>query len=179
MIENFILFADYNAEMNARNFNAAHQLTGEELLQDRGAFFGSILGTMNHLIVADTLWLQRIASHPAQFSCLRGIARLPKPDTLNLILFTELNQWYERRVVLDQTIKSLVLEITAAELESILFYHRTDGTPANKRMKDVLLHFFNHQTHHRGQISTLLFQAGVDVGVTDLLSLVPDATSAQ
>jgi len=179
MIENFILFADYNTEMNARNFKAAQQLSGEELLKNRGAFFGSILGTMNHLIVADTLWLQRIATHPAQFSCLREISQLPKPDTLNLILYTELTQWYERRIMLDLTIQRLVVEITNAELESVLFYHRTDGTPANKRLKNILLHFFNHQTHHRGQISTLLFQAGVDVGVTDLLSLVPDATIAQ
>ena len=57
MPSNFALFARYNAEMNERQFLAGQQLTPEALMQERGAFFGSILGTMNHLIVADTLWL--------------------------------------------------------------------------------------------------------------------------
>lgn len=179
MTDNFNLFAIYNAEMNTRNFKAAQQLSGEELLKDRGAFFGSILGTMNHLIVADTIWLQRIANHPSQYSCLREISQQPRPDTLDQILHTDLHQWYAHRSRLDQTIKQLVSEIRSEELSSVLYYNRTDGTPANKRLKDILLHFFNHQTHHRGQISALLFQAGVDVGVTDLLSLVPDVVETR
>ena len=52
------------------------------------------------------------------------------------------------------------------------------GIEANKQLSHVLLHFFNHQTHHRGQATTLLTQAGADVGVTDLLMLVPNATAA-
>ena len=48
------------------------------------------------------------------------------------------------------------------------------GIPASKRLGDVILHFFNHQTHHRGQVTTLLSQAGQDVGITDLIALIPD-----
>ena len=174
MLENFILLAEYNAEMNVRGFIAAKQLSNAELLKERGAFFGSILGTMNHLIVADTIWLQRIANHPAQFSSLVGLNALGKPASLDQLLFTDLDQLVERRSMLDQIIKDLMLEMNTLQLNSMLFYTRTDGTAAHKRLNDVLLHFFNHQTHHRGQISTLLFQSGIDVGVTDLLTLVPD-----
>jgi len=174
MPENFILFSIYNTEMNQRIYLAAQQLSREELLKDRGAFFGSVMGTLNHLIVADTLWLQRIAQHPAQFSSIAEVRALPKPETLDQMLFAELPEWHARRTLLDQLIERLMRQINSADLESILFYTRTEGMPANKRLKDIFLHFFNHQTHHRGQISTLLFQAGVDVGVTDLLSLIPN-----
>jgi len=176
MPENFKLLAAYNAEMNRRNFHAARQLSAEELLKDRGAFFGSILGTLNHLIVGDTLWLQRIAMHPRQFASLGTVRALPKPDMLNQILFTDLDKWFERRTLLDQCISALMEEINDSELKSVLYYNRTDGASANKKLNDILLHFFNHQTHHRGQVSTLLFQAGIDVGVTDLLSLVPNVS---
>jgi uncharacterized damage-inducible protein DinB len=56
----------------------------------------------------------------------------------------------------------------------VLRYQNTKGVPANRRFSSLLQHFFNHQTHHRGQVSTLLSQAGVDIGVTDLLALIPD-----
>jgi len=174
MSEIFNLFATYNAEMNLRNFHAAQQLSNQELVKDRGAFFGSIIGTLNHLIVADTLWLQRIAHHPAQFASLREMLDIPTPTTLNLMTYTELSSWFERRTTLDQIIHRLALEIKEQHLEQVLHYKRMDGTPGSKRLRDILVQFFNHQTHHRGQISTLLFQAGVDVGVTDILSFVPD-----
>jgi len=174
MLENFILFSNYNTEMNQRVYLAAQQLSREELLKNRSAYFGSVMGTLNHLLVADTLWLQRIAQHPAQFSSIAAARALPKPDALNQMLFAELPDWYARRTLLDQMIEALMRQVNSADLESILFYTRTEGMPANKRLKDIFLHFFNHQTHHRGQISTLLFQAGVDMGVTDLLSLIPN-----
>ena len=174
MPSNFSLLARYNAEMNQRQFLAGQKLTNEELLLQRAAFFGSILGTMNHLIVADTLWLQRIAQHPKQFACLREISQRPKPSSLAQLSYTNLSDWYAQRCVLDQWIIQLTNDLSATDLQSVLHYHRTDGTPGSKFLNDVLTHFFNHQTHHRGQISTLFFQAGVDVGVTDLISLLPN-----
>ncbi|WP_206105669.1 DinB family protein [Sapientia aquatica] len=174
MPSNFALFARYNAEMNERQFLAGQQLTPEALMQERGAFFGSILGTMNHLIVADTLWLQRIAEHPRRFASLHDIRTWAKPSSLTDFQYKTLADWITQRRILDRLIAQLVAEITDADLSSVLHYQRTDGTPGSKYLNDVLTHFFNHQTHHRGQISTLFFQAGVDVGVTDLMSLVPD-----
>jgi uncharacterized damage-inducible protein DinB len=170
--DSFILFASYNAKMNFRFYQAIQKLSAEQLTQDRGAFFGSILGTLNHLIVGDTIWLQRIAQHPSQFPALSATRDWVKPSTLNQALVTDLASWYERRSEMDQVIKQFVTEITLSDLESFLSYQDTKGKLNEKPFKHILLHFFNHQTHHRGQISALLFQAGVDVGVTDLLSLV-------
>ncbi|WP_286803953.1 DinB family protein, partial [Marinobacter sp. UBA2498] len=66
--------------------------------------------------------------------------------------------------------------LTQSDLDFVLSYHNTKGIPANKRYSSLVLHFFNHQAHHRGQVSALLSQAGADVGVTDLLALIPKET---
>jgi len=74
---------------------------------------------------------------------------------------------------LDATIATWMPQVSAADLDIALRYRNTRGDAHHRRFGDVLLHFFNHQTHHRGQASTLLTQAGAEVGVTDLLMLIP------
>lgn len=174
----FALLAKYNEWMNTKLYEAAASLPEEELLADRKAFFGSIIGTFNHLVVADTIWLKRFATHPAGFATLAPIAALPAPNALNDIVFADLAALTERRKMLDQIILQWAAELihrqTEAHLETVFHYHNTRGIPAQKRFGSVLMHFFNHQTHHRGQLSALLFQAGMDPGVTDLLALIPD-----
>lgn len=174
MQTSFILLSKYNTEMNIRVHQAAQKLSSEELGRERGAFFGSILGTMNHLIVGDSIWLHRISAHPSHFSSLQKMNQWDKPSALNQVLVTDLASWSHRRRALDQIIGEFVLEVRPADLSSSLDYLSTEGIANRKPLTNILLHFFNHQTHHRGQISTMLFQAGVDVGVTDLLSFVPN-----
>jgi uncharacterized damage-inducible protein DinB len=167
--------AEYNAWMNAKVYEAAGKLSPAELVQDRGAFFGSILGTLNHLVVADTIWLKRFAAHPARFAALEPVLALPLPERLDTILFTDLAAMTVHRVWLDGVITAFADAMTETGLASTLHYTNTKGTPFARPLSGVLMHFFNHQTHHRGQVSTLLTQAGVDIGVTDLLALLPEA----
>lgn len=168
------LLATYNAWMNARVYDAAAKLSVQDLAADRGAFFGSILGTLNHLVVADTIWLQRFASHPAQHPALEPLRKAAKPVALNQILFAELPALRARRDRLDATITEWIAALTDTDLQHVLHYANTKGVPAKKHFGTLLIHFFNHQTHHRGQTTTLLFQAGQGVGITDLLALIPD-----
>jgi uncharacterized damage-inducible protein DinB len=63
--DNFVLMADYSRWMNEKLYAVSSCLTVAEIVEDRGAFFGSVLGTLNHILVADTLWLQRSANHRA------------------------------------------------------------------------------------------------------------------
>lgn len=170
----FELLATYNQWMNSKVYEAASRLSEQELARDRGAFFGSILGTLNHLVVADTIWLRRFATHPSCLASLREVADLPSPTSLDQILFKDLATLSEHRFWLDQKIINWIAELSDGDLDFVLSYSNTKGVPANKRYSSLVLHFFNHQTHHRGQISTLLSQAGEDVGVTDLLALIPE-----
>lgn len=172
-LESLRLLARYNQWMNARLYAAAATLPAPAVVQPRGAFFGSLLGTLNHLVVADTLWLQRFAKHPAHYSALEAIAAAPTPVALDAAQADTLPALLTQRQALDATIAAWMAQVSAADLDVALHYRNTRGESHRRRFGDVLLHFFNHQTHHRGQASTLLSQAGAELGVTDLLVLIP------
>lgn len=169
------LHAKYNRWMNERLFEACGRLDPSEITKDKGAFFGSILGTLNHIAVADSIWLHRFARHRARFSTLQNVAALPRPSSLRDTLATELNELQIYRRKLDELIIAWAAELKPEDLLASLRYTNMAGVENTKTFGDLLLHFFNHQTHHRGQVTTLLFQSGIDVGVTDLLTLVPNS----
>ena len=172
------LLADYNRVMNEKLYAAAAKLPPAELAADRKAFFGSLLGTLNHLVVTDTLWWKRCAAHPAGHKALDPIRALAAPAALNQILFTELAPLAGRRVLIDAALIDWSRALTEADLEHKLEYRNVQGVPSRRSFATLVLGVFNHQTHHRGQASTLLTQAGVDLGVTDLLPLIPDELAA-
>lgn len=170
----FELLATYNQWMNAKVYQAAGQLSRADLAKDRGAFFGSILGTLNHILVGDIIWLKRFATHPSCLNSLREVTELENPASLDQILFNDFGSLSEQRVWLDRQIINWTAGLSEVDLDFVLSYHNTRGVAARKRYSGLMLHFFNHQTHHRGQVSTLLTQAGVDIGLTDLLAQIPD-----
>lgn len=173
-LEHLALLAAYNRWMNEKTYAAARTLSPQELARDRGAFFRSILGTLNHLAVADTVWLLRLRRHPGRFKALDALGGTAAPTALDATLFDDLDALQHYRHTLDDVIIAFTQELTETDLDTPLEYANMNGVAQRKNLHAVLMHFFNHQTHHRGQVSTLLFQAGVDVGMTDLLALIPD-----
>lgn len=169
------LMADYNRWMNQRLYDAAATLPPAALLEDRGAFFGSILGTLNHIVVADLIWLNRFAGHQNGFAALAALAGLPRPTSLREPLADNLEALRVYRERLDEAIVAWTRELTPDQLAADFAYTSTANVAFRRNFGALLQHFFNHQTHHRGQATTLLFQAGVDVGVTDLVALIPNA----
>lgn len=165
--------ARYNTWMNERLNEVAGKLPAEALLAERGAFFGSILGTLNHLVVADTIWLKRFAKDPDRWPALRLVRDLPQPLALDERPFDSLPALAVRREMIDRSVEAWVEALTDADLDSVLSYQNTSGTTFNREVYPLLIHLFNHQAHHRGQATTLLTQAGVDFGATDLLALIP------
>ncbi len=172
--EYLVLLAAYNQWMNASLYEAAGKLTAQALAADRKAFFGSIIGTLNHIAVADTLWLQRFAKHPSHHAVLDAIRELPTPLSLDTILFEDLGELADYRKMLDEVIKQWAAALSEEDLQHVLHYKNMKGVAAQKRIGSLAVHFFNHQTHHRGQATTLMSQAGLDLGVTDLLALIPN-----
>ena len=169
------LMAHYNQWMNQRMYEAVSRLGADLLMKDQGAFFGSVFGTLQHIAVADTIWLLRIATHPAGFASLRPLQNAPKPTALNQQLFRQWADLQAYRQQLDATLVAWSQEIQPVHFAQPLHYTNMAGVQQCKAFAPLVTHFFNHQTHHRGQASTLLHQMGVDVGVTDLLALIPDA----
>jgi uncharacterized damage-inducible protein DinB len=175
--ETAALMSKYNSWMNHQIYSAAHQLPPSEVSKNRGAFFGSIIGTLNHIAVGDTIWLHRFAVHPARFCSLTNLDGFPPPESLKEILFPDLPSLWSHRQKLDRLIEQFAEEIDEEALSQSLKYGNATRGAKSKNFGFLLQHFFNHQTHHRGQVSTLLFQAGIDVGVTDLLAVIPSGDS--
>ena len=167
--------AAYNTWMNRKLYAAAAALPAERVHEDRGAFFGSIFGTLNHLVVADLIWFKRIAAGVPGLAALQCLDELPRPASLDHRLCATLPELDALRVTLDAAIDTFCADVQPAQLDGAFTWTSMKGSASTKRLGDVLLHVFNHQTHHRGQATTLFSQLGVDVGPTDLLLLLPEA----
>lgn len=168
------VMAQYNAWMNARLYDAAAKVPEAQIFEDRGAFFGSLFNTLNHIAVADLLWLHRFAQHPGLAPLGKRMVGLPKPTSLRQPVAQSLAELRELRTQLDAVISELASLVTAPLLAAAFSYSNIAGEKQAKNFGLLLQHAFNHQTHHRGQATTLLFQAGVDVGVTDLAAMIPN-----
>jgi uncharacterized damage-inducible protein DinB len=166
--------ATYNRWMNDKVYAAAASLPHAEVSADRKAFFGSIQATLGHIAVADMIWLQRFATHPANYVSLAALRGLPIERDLAARPFDTLASLATHRQFLDGVITAWASEVEEDDLDHVLVYTNTQGVASRKPFFFLAMHLFNHQTHHRGQVTTLLTQAGVDVGSTDLSSLIDD-----
>ncbi|WP_298330955.1 DinB family protein [Asticcacaulis sp.] len=167
------LMARYNQWMNAKLLELMAAHPHADFHANTGAFFGSVWGTLNHLIVADLLWMGRLSGHKTG-TALSAAKALPQPTGLNDALYSELGAFAPVRRELDALWLSYIEGLSDADFDTPLTYRRVNGDAHTKPLGLVLSHVFNHQTHHRGQITTLLSQMGLDIGVTDVLVLVPE-----
>lgn len=173
---NYRFLALYNRWLNQRVYTVCEQLPEAARQQDLGAFFGSIQHTLNHLLVGDQIWLQRFiatgAAHGVDFNALTAVVDLPPGCTLDTQLYPDWASLKARREELDAAIETWLAQAPDDMASWTMAYTSMQGAPRQHPMWQALTHFFNHQTHHRGQVSTLLAQQGVDLGVTDLIALV-------
>ena len=159
--------AAYNRWMNERLYACCARLSDAERKEDVGAFFRSIHGTLNHLLLADRVWLGRFTGAPFAVT------------SLDQELYASFDALCSERAATDAAIVDWVSALSDADFAHDLHY-TTLVNPQTRRTPLWLAatHFFNHQTHHRGQLTTLLMQRRIDPGVTDLLwlpELQPDA----
>lgn len=158
MQQHFRMFAAYNRWANALVYDAAAALTEDELTRNSGAFFGSMLGTLNHLLVADRIWMKRFT----------GEGEAPK--ALDTILFTDFARLRTAREAEDERIVAWVDTLTPKALAGRFTYMTvTDVRTVSQRLAPALAHFFNHQTHHRGQAHMILTTLGKPSLVLDLV----------
>ncbi|MGE0340887.1 MAG: DinB family protein [Xanthobacteraceae bacterium] len=144
-IARYIMFASYNAWANERIYNAAEKLTAEEYRADRGAFFKSVHGTLNHILVADRIWMKRFTG--------QGDA----PNRLDAILHEDFVSLRAARDREDARIEAYIGQLTEDELASTFTYTTiTNPKQVTQPLSPALDHFFNHQTHHRGQAHAIL-----------------------
>ncbi|EGU35276.1 DinB family protein [Vibrio scophthalmi] len=173
--QHYLLFAKYNQRMNWQLYQAIEPLSIETINQDRGLFFQSILGTLNHLLVGDLIWLRRFGHFSDRYVSLASLVTWPVPTSLNDVIYRDFSELKQARESLDRLIINwLTNEALSEDFTYQLVYANTAGVVSERNFGALISHLFNHQTHHRGQLSTVLNQLGVDVGVTDFLLEIPD-----
>jgi len=172
-LEQYRQLALYNQLMNRKLYGLAAKLSEEERRRDRGAFFGSIHGTFNHLLLGDRIWMLRFTGDEARYVSRDANGTAIPVTTLSQELYPDFERLWRERERTDQDIVDAMHALTETDLMSELSYQR-GGVQVKHVRWWALTHFFNHQTHHRGQATTLLSQAGVDAGVTDLIAMLRD-----
>lgn len=153
----------YGAWQNENLVAAADQLSDAARRMDRGAFFGSIFGTLNHLLWADRMWISRFAA-----------SEKPRMGSIGQSV-GETEHWQEYRAarnLMDKTIRDWAAGLDPAWFEDDLtWWSGAAGREMSKPKAILVTHFFNHATHHRGQIHAMLTAAGAKPGATDLMLL--------
>jgi len=158
MKPHFAMMAGYNAWCNGRLYDAAAQLSDADYRADRGAFFKSVHGTLNHILVADRIWMKRFTGE--------GEA----PNRLDAILFEDFAELRAARQREDARIVATVDGLSEADVAGRIRYRTiTNPTDVEQSLVSALAHFFNHQTHHRGQVHCLLTGLGLEAPSLDLL----------
>jgi uncharacterized damage-inducible protein DinB len=141
--------AEYNRRANCRLYDACGALAPSALTAERPAFFGSIFGTLNHILVGDRIWCARFEG-----------AAVPSTG-LDAILEPDLPSLRRARQAQDETIADLMAAMTPDRLAGTLAYVNNAGVAHEDPIWLLALHLFNHQTHHRGQVHDMLMQTDV------------------
>lgn len=160
--------AAYNLWANQRLYAVAGGLSDADYRADRGAFFGSVHATLNHILVADRIWLRRITGEG------------PMPSALDAILHDRFDDLAQARRAEDDRIIATIARLAPEDLAGELTYANLAGQQYNDPISTVLMHVFNHQTHHRGQVHALLTGLGQMVPSLDLIAFLrgrPAATA--
>ena len=160
-----VIMARYNLWQNNQLHVFLNVMDVDELSQDRGAFFGSILGTLNHLIWGDQIWMSRFdgGDGPAV-----GI-----PESIGM--HATLDEWRKARTGMDARILHWAGGVNDEDLQrDMTWFSGAMGCEVTRNAGLLATHFFNHQTHHRGQIHAMLTASGSKAPVTDLFFMPDD-----
>ncbi|PKF51059.1 DinB family protein [Enterovibrio nigricans] len=172
MKSQFVLLARYNQWMNDALYEKAKSMTKDNLYTDKGAFFGSAFHTLSHIFTGDLLWLNRLTTVKGSVDLSSELASFPMVSSNKVHIYHCVEELSHARTRLDALIMRWVDGIDVNEYENTVQYKNLAGLVISDPLSSVLLHFFNHQTHHRGQFTTLLSQSGDSEYVTDLIALL-------
>jgi uncharacterized damage-inducible protein DinB len=165
--------ARYNRWMNDKLYALVATLSDDVRKRDSGAFFKSIHGTLNHLLLADRVWLARFTGISAPDGFMG-----PGIRSLDQELYADFDDLRQERSRTDDELSAWVAGLSQERLAAPLVFMRR-GQRQEVPLWWAVAHVFNHQTHHRGQITTLLTQHGHDLGVTDLYAMLREEAARE
>ncbi len=163
------MMAAYNAEMNRRLYGAAQRLSDHERRLPRGAFWGTVHGTLCHILWGDRMWMSRFDGWEKPAVAIKDSATL----------FADFEELQKARVEADEKISAWASRVSESWLAGDqVWFSAAAGREMRAPRGLLVAHFFNHQTHHRGQAHVLITAAGEQTGDTDLFLIVDAPASA-
>jgi uncharacterized damage-inducible protein DinB len=169
MKELFELLAEYNEKTNREVLAILGAQPPELASRPGGAYHGSILGVLNHVLQADVIWLERFAHQFPELGFLPPALPVFKLGSLKDVVWDSLPVFQPVREKVDGLLRRAVRELPPARYPEVLEYRNIKGEAQRKVIWRALLHVFNHQTHHRGQAAALLDRFGVDNDFSNLI----------
>jgi uncharacterized damage-inducible protein DinB len=159
------MMARYNQWQNNNLYSASAKLDDALRRQETGVWFGSLFATLNHLVWADRYWMYRFTGSPKPEG---GMAE-------SRLVYDDFDELHKARKDLDQTILDWAAKLDPAWLAGEMsWFSGSKQTRVSQARALAVTHFFNHQTHHRGQIHALLTRFGTKPHDTDLIFMEPD-----
>lgn len=150
------MLAKYNQRANKRLYKSCAKLSDDERKKDRDAFFRSIHGTLNHIMIGDRIWLSRFQGETV-------------PSTgLDEILYEDFDELWDERQAMDQRLSDFAENLAPEFLDEEISYINNEGHRYDDPVRLLLPHLFNHQTHYRGQVHDMICQTDVNSPVLDM-----------
>ena len=146
----------YNSWANHRTLDACAPLSAAQFTQDLHSSFPSVRDTLAHLMFVEWVWLERWLGRSPGFPPSDGLSDLASIRS----------RWQK----IETDLTAFIQKLSAADLDRVVEYKNTKGTAFSNPMRQMLQHLFNHQTYHRGQITTMLRQLGASPSATDLIA---------
>lgn len=151
-------------------------LPDDVLKKETNSFFPNIISYWNHIIFGDLILLSRLASNEVGQLSIADFNKFPVPKAPQDIYSHQLSDLKNLREALDELIERFCINLTEDDCENVITYTTTEGELIKRVVADVIQHIFNHQTHHRGQLTCVLSQIGVDYGCMDLPVIVSEGS---
>jgi uncharacterized damage-inducible protein DinB len=177
LAKNFKMMSLYNQRINTQLLGCCLNLSNEVLNKDTNSFFPSIIAYWNHLLFGDLILLSRIASNDIAQLNDQALSIFPSPKSPQDIYHTQIKELAKLREQVDVVIVDYCANLTDEACGKLITYTTTEGELITKVVADITQHLFNHQTHHRGQLTCVLSQSGVNYGCMDLPVIVPEGSS--
>ncbi len=172
LAQNFKMMAVYNQRMNTQLITVCEQLEPEQLQQETNSFFSTVMCYWNHILFGDLIMLSRLVANDIVNIEPHISQKIPAVKSVNDQFVNNLSELMTLRALVDEIYLKITQDLTVESYNGIIKYTTSSGEYLEKNIGEFFQHIFNHQTHHRGQLTCILSQFGLDFGCTDLPIIV-------
>lgn len=166
-----LTLCEYNKITDEKLFNILDKISSEKLNQENGSYFKTLTGTFNHIIITCIFWMQRIKKYFKDYKALQNEVLNKQIKSITQIITNDYSEIVNMIKEIDLIFINLIKEATEEELSENINYIDTKNKENKKDFGLVLLHILNHIVHHRGQISQILDEWGIENDYSNLISV--------